>query len=203
MFLQIPITLASTLNYQESIFGDLVDQTLNFGVGTNMISGAVIMGRTEAGPDGEWLLDQDPFTFTLPEGAIIEEVTFSTHYEPEDVNSWVPSTVGGWAGFPSVVLSYNQNSFPWPGMVLNISIPNPLDYPLDQDFTKSLDSEAAGSRNWSVYIFNGDWGTRSGYLSVRYSVSFDVKPVPLPATLWLFGSGIAGIAGIKKKLIKS
>ena len=48
----------------------------------------------------------------------------------------------------------------------------------------------------------GDWRTRpddGDDVSVGYIVEYDVNPVPIPGAVFLLGSGLVGIVGIRKK----
>jgi hypothetical protein len=54
---------------------------------------------------------------------------------------------------------------------------------------------------------NGDYTTPSGALTGynnarlarNFNIQFDVAPVPLPAAVWLFGSGLAGVIAIARR----
>lgn len=48
-------------------------------------------------------------------------------------------------------------------------------------------------------VFDGGGSTKQASFFLSGLVHFDVEPVPIPAAVWLFGSGIAGIAALARR----
>jgi hypothetical protein len=57
----------------------------------------------------------------------------------------------------------------------------------------------SGSIRWIAYEIVGGshWPT---IVQIR---AYDTSQVPIPGTVWLFGSGLAGLAGLRKKARKT
>ena len=66
------------------------------------------------------------------------------------------------------------------------------------DFTNYYSSTGGGTGNWlaAVHVQNtSSGGSGSGWVG-----AVNVNPVPIPGAVWLFGSGLAGLIGLRRKL---
>ena len=177
---------AAPLIYDESVDGDLNDQTLLLDAGINTIS-------------GDWTLiypnvtDKDSFWFTIPQDMELTNVTYTF----DDSSVTLPF---GYALLsPYMVLPYTSDR-------VNLVVPG-ADSP--QNFFESSLPISEGTyflrqdlsflqtefSNWT--LSNGDGGT------VPYTWSFTVEPtvVPVPAAVWLFASGLLGLITVARRKV--
>ena len=61
-----------------------------------------------------------------------------------------------------------------------------------------------GTNDFQLFTFDSSWNnlTRVEFDSTAYSldnIQLDVNPVPVPAAVWLFGSGLIGLAGFARR----
>lgn len=69
--------------------------------------------------------------------------------------------------------------------------------PFNTSSTNLLLTESeAGLYSFSVY---GQSAAEAGTFSLDYSLQVEVSAVPVPAAIWLFGSGFIGLVGIARK----
>jgi len=62
----------------------------------------------------------------------------------------------------------------------------------------SIDDTPLNLSGFIPYTFNGP-----EYTAGSYSASLDVASVPIPGALWLLGSGLVGMVGVRRKLGKA
>jgi hypothetical protein len=55
----------------------------------------------------------------------------------------------------------------------------------------SFDPNALGEYNFGISVGQSGWGVEN--------VRMDVQVAPIPAAVWLFGSGLLGLAGIARR----
>ena len=175
---------AAPLIYDESVDGDLNDQTLLLDAGINTIS-------------GDWTLiypgtsDKDSFWFTIPQDMKLTNVTYTF----DDSSVIMPS------GF---VLASQYIVLPFTSDRGNLFLPgttSPQNFfasslPISEGkyhLIQNLAFSATGITNES--LVNGDGGT------IPYTWSFTVEPtvVPVPAAVWLFTSGLLGLITVARR----
>ena len=54
-----------------------------------------------------------------------------------------------------------------------------------------------GEGIYSVLIGNGTFGSNTG--PIDYTMTFETTVVPVPAAVWLFGSGLLGLIGVARR----
>ncbi|MFZ0931349.1 MAG: VPLPA-CTERM sorting domain-containing protein [Syntrophobacteraceae bacterium] len=71
------------------------------------------------------------------------------------------------------------------------------------DFTQYLSSTGGGTGDWyaAVHVQNTPSGGSGSAWVGAESAEVGVSPTPIPAAAWLFGSGLAGLIGIKRKYL--
>ena len=134
-----------------------------------------------------------------------------------DISLTTTGMLGTVGDFPSLVDErWNVDNFNGGSGAGTNFVPNPVNSNNTYDaFSTGSASNAAGTLNGSQYdgttavlvkggSIGGDWG---GFLGAQYmevwNVSFnrtgDVSTIPVPAAVWLFGSGILGLVGVARR----
>jgi hypothetical protein len=193
LFLHSNITVAAPISYDELIDGELNDQLLILGVGTNTIS-------------GDWTLiwpstiDYDPFFFEVATDSIVTAISLTFD------SSGVVLTDGH-----QMIAGYRiLDSSPALVSRLDFILPLPSDSP--QHIPASDLPLTAGTyhliQTGSFLVIGspdeslaqGDGGT------VPYSWEFEIESsisplpaVPVPAAFWLFGTALVGFIGISRR----
>ena len=163
------------LNYDESIGGDLNNQTLLLDAGVNTITGewTAIFPQT---------VDRDPFRFTVPTNTQLTGVAYSFD------DSGVSLSPGG-----SLVTRFIISSDP--GTLVIPGTQSPQSY-----FNATLPlTEGTYQLTQTVPQFGFPTATGDGG-AIPYTWSFTVEStaVPVPAALWLFATGLIGLVGIAR-----
>jgi hypothetical protein len=158
---------------------------------------------------GRWLIDTDPdqsITITLFETAddvavsveslgvtIVQDGddTFDIETDPTDFSDLFGSPVS-YSGKGTV--SEDQYTFS-PPLIQSINLGDRLEDPLFNNYT--IDVSLAGFKLTTDNELTGEFafaGAASG------NVAFTgTRVVPLPAAVWLFGTGIVGLVGLKRR----
>ncbi len=99
-------------------------------------------------------------------------------------------------------------AFPSPQWTLEESDPTPTIFDLtvgaDGLTTTHVVIAPAFERGEGIYnvlIGNGTFGINTGNFDtpIDYTMTFETTVVPIPATVWLFGSGLLGLVGIARR----
>lgn len=53
--------------------------------------------------------------------------------------------------------------------------------------------------NWHSYIVGGSFDGQTGYWNLTGTFTTESAPVPVPAAVWLFGSGLVGLVGVARR----
>lgn len=156
----------------------------------------------------------DNVSYTVPDGMTLDDMLTVEHRDGGEYKGWFDLTVTNsgdtaWGDFHFEI--YEVHGF---GSVENVDfIVSPGFEPTGSQYmTWSVDNDAVGATldlffygdpvnpgetaNFSVYTANTD---QLDFFGVR----FYPTPVPLPGALWLLGSGLLGLAGIRKHLNKN
>ncbi len=167
---------AATFSYDEAVDGDLVAgipiQLFQFDVGINTVSG------TSGWLQSEGWADWDPFAFSIMPGQQLTLIDLTINTIDGDGNSSVYYTLSDEYGNMLSTFSISDYS--------GLYISPPMSYPM-----------TAGS-----YYLRKTSSSSGGEGSLwDYTLSFHVEQVsavPLPAAVWLFGSGLLGLAGMSR-----
>lgn len=174
---------AAPLVYDESVEGDLNEQTLLLDAGINTIS-------------GEWTLiypgtvDKDPFWFTIPQNMELTNVTYA--FDGSSVT--MPS--GWFVTSQYIVLPFTSDG----GNLLLPGTTSPQNFfasslPISEGTYHLIQHLAFFVNTGDTTISDGDGGT------IPYTWSFTVEStvVPVPAAVWLFGSGLIALIGLARR----
>ena len=64
-----------------------------------------------------------------------------------------------------------------------------------------LTAHLGGDPTYAKLTFTSDYGSHSGWNTPEYLyTTLETTPVPIPGAVWLLGSGLLGLAGIRRKL---
>ena len=185
----IELVSAAPLNYNESIDGDIrANSTLyastvfDFDIGSNTVSGNSHIYTSTSVPANTSTHDPDSFFFTLPAGSELIAVSYA--YSNLDM---LPDTSTLLTRFH---LSNETGSLHEYFTIDFIDDASPL-----SAFTSSLPTGE------NIYKMDNDGYavTIVGGGSWDYTWTFDVVAVPIPAAVWLFGSGLIGLIGIARR----
>ena len=161
------------------------------------------------------------------DGDVLSGATLSLGYDAVELNFLSYDTPLGWEeifglvqdvtlGSGSYLANYNQN-YPWGG--------NPIDVGADQSislgtFTFEATGDLIADGLHDLWIVDAvtvpdataPQGERTYFSTISFNNSFgepaldmltaqgaDVAPVPVPAAVWLLGSGLFGLIGIRRK----
>jgi len=165
-------THAAVVQYDESFDGDLVPPQFigTFDVGINTVTGS------SSWPDaGD--LDIDTFEFDVPAGLVITSGQLSFSF-----------TSSGQISFGLIYLDTLSN---FGFLIVDSSDTSPItlyasDMPLGSGSYRMLHPENARKSPGSSLTYD-------------YTLQFEVSAVPVPAAVWLFGSGLLGLIGIPRR----
>jgi len=173
---------SAPLSYDESVSGDISpyhpnDPLFVFDIGLNTITGTAF--ASSAGSS-----DFDNFGFVVPNGSVLTTII----YEFSNVTTSGTGNINTRYGF-------------YEGSVVNDVFAQPVTPVSDTSpITFSLASLPLSS---GIYNTNQTFGflsgSAAGTASWDYKMTFNVRAVPLPATAWLFGSGLLGIIGVTRR----
>ncbi len=148
----------------------------------------------------------------------VQAVNFTGSIDAAGNITFTPTGVLGTVGdFPSLVDErWNVDNFNGGTGAGTNFVPNPVNSNTAYDsFSTGTATNASGTINGAAYdgttailvkggSIGGDWG---GFLGAQYfevwNVSFvktgDIPTIPVPAAVWLFGSGLLGLVGVARR----
>ena len=170
---------SATLSYDESVSGDISpfrpnDPLFVFDIGLNTITGSA--SRSPSGSS-----DFDNFGFIVPQASVLTSIT----YEFWNVVTEV-SGLGTQYGF-------------YEGSVINSVFAQIV----GPEFDTSPVSLSVASLPFTSGTYNTNqaftFTSGAGAGSWDYTLTFEVQAVPIPATAWLFTSGLFALIGISRR----
>lgn len=180
---------AAAIAWDETVDGELSSDpaaptAVAFADGVNTVNGAIGQGDV-----------RDYFTFTIPDGQQLVGVLLQSYVDldtgGDGDRGWYSVSAGSTSAVPAFD---NPNEFlggthldPQPAGtdILALLITNSL---TGTGVTGPL---GAGTYTWLVQQTGAELG--------GYSLDFVVAPVPVPAAFWLMASGMAGLAGLRRR----
>lgn len=170
---------SASLIYDELISGDISSYHPNnplfeFGIGINTVSGSAF-GTTSSGTDF------DNFGFTIPQGGLLTSISYAF----SNVNITTPGLSTQYGFYEGSVFHSVFAQRVKPELHNSPTIFNLASLPL---------SSGTYNTNQSYGFTQG-----AGTASWDYTMSFEVKEIPIPAASWLFFSGLFGLLGVHRK----
>lgn len=180
------------------------------------------------GPDALVASPGDSLVFDIvftadEDGDVLEGFTFNLGYDAGELafDSYTAFQVPGWTEFMgyaedvtvgsgNYVVNYNENQMDFNGSGVALGMNESLvlgsfkfnvleeiapDGLADVWFEDSVATDTGTYQ--SIVSFNGDFGVFASTITAHQGA--DVAPVPVPAALWLLGSGLAGVFGFRRK----
>lgn len=210
--LQNDITISgnSTVNWSNDLSSSNMSTVTTSGSTTQMMGSFNMDGVW----DYNWNLsaDSDPFiagSFSITNTSTVTQsfdINFSLPVSPSFVNGYQTGSLSGSFmdanGDGSASLSLND----WSGLIDGATAMNLFSY-TGPCFGSGCSTSIGTVSNGPLY-FSGPVNSTIGIHmlfdlsagdSVTFDTSYEVTPVPIPATLWLLGSGLIGMAGFIRK----
>ena len=157
----------------------------------------VANGGFENGDFTGWALSGNPdFTGITAAGADVHSGTYAAFFGPEDSDGFISQNLVTTPGQSYTVSFWLKNGASgtndfrlyWGGSEIynffNASAFGYTQYSFVEQATTSSTELSMGFRNVPNFFFLDD---------------VDVSPVPIPGAVWLFGSGIVGLIGLKRR----
>lgn len=183
--------------YDESINGDLSTDFSNptsvlIQAGSNQILGTT--GRADG------VVDRDYFTITIPQGLRLTRIEVLPNTTGDNIDtpiSFISVQTGATGTNPSTAQA------PLAASLLGYYLFGPAD--IGQDILDNLGQSnllflpAQGFTTplgAGTYTF---WVQETAVNLINYGIDLQVQPVPVPAAVWLFGSGLIGLFHAKRK----
>jgi hypothetical protein len=150
------------------------------------------------------------------DGDTLTGATLSMGYDAAELDFISYATPLGWdemfgpmGDTGSVLYNYNQN-YPWTGGPLDVGANESVSIGtftfeatagLVEDTLSDLwvvdDVEVGGLTYSSIISYNDSFGEYASTMLTAQGA--DVAPVPVPAAVWLLGSGLIGLVGLRRK----
>lgn len=187
---------SATVIYDEAALGDLSNDplaptSLTFGVGSNEISGTVVTSNDTSNDT------RDYFTFTIGDGLVLDSIDLVSYFDvdgnPADdgftaINAGTTTTQPGMGSVDADFLGgahVGADQLPGAGGSLAADLARAENIGTTFDFPLT-----AGDYSFLIQ--------QTGPENTGYTLDFVVSPVPLPAAVWLFVSGLLGLFGVKR-----
>lgn len=176
-----------------------------------------------SGPGGDYFTDNSNFIFAdytssylgsnertgytqyslagAPDPSLIDSITLNINLEAKDPYCY------GWIRYlPNAATANGHASQRLDGTqaVGTISTSSPIGW-VSFDVTDLIKTDLENGLSWAPFSFHG---THSNYAGYRFSsaesgnasyLEFNYTPVPIPGALWLLGSGLVGLVGLRKR----
>jgi hypothetical protein len=180
----ITVAMSATQRYNNPALTNDGAGTYFAGAGSNIPPGTTDEGALW---NFNYYINIDSTTETLADYDITIFYDFDTAYDNGpaglgtiDVTSAI---LGGPAPTTTTLVEDSQNLM---FNFLATGVPGIVDAPAG-----SFDPNALGEYNFGIEVSQSDWGVEN--------VRMDVQVVPVPAAVWLFGSGLIGLVGIARR----
>lgn len=165
---------AATIDSLNITFGDFGMNAAPVADGVNEFSGAVAAGTT-----GDTYHIVDAFNFNNLFG-MVDIMTIGSGFSGNDDGGVVTMD------FSNFAVDYNGTVIP--------------QGPNAGSLTFSGDANTQTfSASWNSLIVGGPFDGNTGYWYIEGSYTTATSEVPVPAAVWLFGSGLIGLAGIARR----
>jgi len=174
----LAITVSETTDYPNSLSFTFGTNVGTLDLGSNFVSGS-LAGNCNIGdcnPASGGGDSQDSFLLDVAAGTQITSIFVTT------------SNVSGPAGFTA---SFSFRDSVPPTEIFLGSLPLGTT-------TGDLATAAYGPATWGTSLF-GQGASAAGAFSFDFTVEYVVTAVPVPAAVWLFGSGLLGLIGISRR----
>lgn len=176
--------------WDEGLDGDLsgdplAPTTVSFASGVNTVSGSM----TSFGDTRDYL------SFTIPDGFLLVGILLQQY---TDIDAGGPGNRGFYAlsaGSTSAVPAGNNSEEFLGGAHLD-------PFPAGTDLLQRLVTDSLTGTGVTAPLGAGTYTflvQQTGPQLTGYEMDFVVAPVPVPAALWLFGSGLLGFLGLRQK----
>ena len=203
----IPIAVVFLLLFAGSVFAYSVDITPAYGDqdASDIVAspGDQVMYQLWFNPDPEGTLVQTAFVWRLDfdENELQFDLDHSTTYRiGEPYQWWMAPLKEDPAGFVTAgATTFSDGTMlyePFLMADLAFTVINPID-----DDESDLIYDCTVHPTGDGYYINGELVTAQDIVAYHHLTDgADVAPVPIPAALWLLGSGLVGLIGIRRKM---